>query len=74
MDDEHEAVEYINSYVKNSTAFVMDVGQDEVEQDCTPLNGSNSLYEYRYCTTRRKSEMLTIRWCRFEGNEGEVMV
>ena len=48
MDDEVEAAQYINDHVKNSTAFVMDVGPDEVEQDCTPLHGSNSLYEYRY--------------------------
>ena len=47
VDDEIEAVEYINTFVRNSEAFTMYVGDDEVEQDCFPIKGSNSLHMFR---------------------------
>lgn len=47
VDDEHEAVEFINKHVKNSKAFIMEVSAEETEQDCTVLAGSNSKHEFR---------------------------
>lgn len=72
MDDENEAVVYINDNIENTTAFVMDMRENKMEQDCTPLNGSTKLFEYRYvlCTfvTKNISKVLY----RFAVGEGEV--
>lgn len=48
VDDEYEAAEFINMFVKNSIAFVMEVLPDEKEQDCTAVKGSNKTHEFRY--------------------------
>ncbi len=47
MDDEDEAVEFINSNINNANAFVMDVYTYENEQDCSAVPGSNSMHEFR---------------------------
>lgn len=47
VDDEDEAASYVNLYVKNSTAFVMQMTRDDEEQDCGPVQGSNSMHEFR---------------------------
>ena len=47
VDDEFEAVDFINQRVNNSKAFIMNVGPDEIEQDCSAILGSSSLYEFR---------------------------
>lgn len=48
IDDELEAVDFINQHIRNTTAFTMYVDADETEEDCTALHGSNSLHEMRY--------------------------
>lgn len=47
MDDEYEAATFINDNVNHASAFVMNVGEGEQEQDCSALSGSNSIYEFR---------------------------
>ena len=47
VDDEVEAVDFINKHVKNSKAFVMQMRPDEEEQDSTAVKGSNSMHEMR---------------------------
>lgn len=47
VDDEDEAASYINLYVRNSTAFVMDMPPGEQEQDCGQVKGSNKMHEFR---------------------------
>jgi hypothetical protein len=47
VDDEEEAATFINSNLKNSTAFLMNVDSGEMEQDCTPLSGSSRMHEFR---------------------------
>lgn len=47
VDDEYEAASYINDHINNAIAFVIVIAPDDQEQDCTPLEGSNSFYEYR---------------------------
>ena len=48
IDDEYEAADFINRYIKNSTAFVLTIRRTDTEQDCTGLQGSSSFYEFRY--------------------------
>lgn len=48
VDDEDEAVEFINSNINNANAFVMDVYTYENEQDCSAVPGSNSMHEFRW--------------------------
>lgn len=45
VDDELEAVVYINQHIKNSKAFIMVVKHGETEQDCSALRGSSTYYE-----------------------------
>lgn len=54
MDNEHEAIEFINNEVKNTTAFLMEMTEDDEEQDCTILSGSNSMFELRYNNSKMK--------------------
>lgn len=60
IDDEDEAASYINLYVQNSTAFVMDMPPGEKEQDTTPVKGSNSMHEFRYVFHLLHSQQLII--------------
>jgi hypothetical protein len=49
VDNEQEAYEFINSgAIKNTTAFLMPMTNNDVEQDCTGVTGSNSMFEFRY--------------------------
>lgn len=48
MDDEVEAVQFVNEHIKNTTAFTMEIGDEEVEQDCTAVRGTNGFHEYWY--------------------------
>lgn len=48
VDDENEAVEFIEREISNSHAVLMEVHADEVETDSTPLKGSSKAHEYRY--------------------------
>lgn len=48
VDDEEEAVDFINNHVKNSTAFIMNVDEEDLEQDCSAVQNSNSMHEFRY--------------------------
>lgn len=47
IDTEEEAVIFINSYINNATAFIVNVSSTETEQDCTALNGSSKFHELR---------------------------
>jgi hypothetical protein len=48
VDNEQEAYEFINSgAVKNTTAFLMPMSAEDVEQNCTGVQGSNSMFEFR---------------------------
>jgi hypothetical protein len=47
VDDENEAVEFINCKIANSTAFKIIVHENDVEEDCSALQDSNSFYEFR---------------------------
>lgn len=48
VDDEDEAASYVNLYVKNSMAFVMQMSRSDEKQDCDAVAGSNSMHEFRY--------------------------
>lgn len=48
VDNEQEAMEFINSgKIKNTTAYMMEMSEYDEEQDCSGLNGSNSMFEFR---------------------------
>lgn len=83
VDDEVEAVDYINHYIRNTLAFTMYIGEDEEEEDCTAVRGSNSMHEFRYtriyfCYYIGAPMYLVFADCvciyRFPGPEGTVMV
>lgn len=49
IDNEVEAVNFLNSgKVKNTTAFLMLMTNEDFEEDCSGVSGSNSLFEFRY--------------------------
>jgi len=48
VDDEIEAIEYINNHVNNAVAFQMKIASDDSEQDCTPVAGTMQYHEFRY--------------------------
>lgn len=60
VDDEEEAVQFINQNTNNSTAFLMHVAVDELEQDCSKLVGSSTLHEFRYFLFTFMIPMFTI--------------
>ncbi len=49
IDNEQEVLEFINSSgcVRHSTAFLMDMTSNDLEQDCTGVVGSSSMFEFR---------------------------
>lgn len=76
MDDEIEAVEFINDQIKNSRAYVMNVDPSEVEIDSSPLKGSSVAHEFRYCALEFhyfwQKKITYFR--RYYGKEGQVAV
>ena len=48
MDNEVEVVDFLNSgKVKNTTAFLMQMTSKDLEEDCSGVSGSGSLFEFR---------------------------
>jgi len=47
VDDEMEAIEYINDHVENAVAFRMTISPDDNEQDCSPVRGTMKYHEFR---------------------------
>jgi hypothetical protein len=49
IDNEQEAVDFLNNsgIVLNTTAFLMNVTSSDLEQNCTGVVGSNSMFEFR---------------------------
>lgn len=47
VDNEHEAVAFINKKVANSRAYFMNVHADDFEEDCSAVQGSSSMHEFR---------------------------
>lgn len=48
VDDEEEAAAFINDRVRQSIAFLMDIGPTETEQDAFAITGTTKLHEMRY--------------------------
>jgi hypothetical protein len=72
VDDKYKAACFINDYIKNAIAFIIVVQPDDEEQDCTPLQDSNSFYEYRYSIICSLCMMLIA--CRWDSVEKVVQV
>lgn len=74
IDTEDEAVVFINTHIAHARAFLVNIGDNEVEQDCTTLYGSSKFHEFRYFF------LLHIKWCTnlhyssFIGSAGHVLV
>jgi hypothetical protein len=76
IDNEAEAATFINTHVRNSSAFVVYIGSQKLEQDCTGVAGSNSFYEFRYCFTSiivTSAPNTNFDMFRFLGPSGVVM-
>jgi hypothetical protein len=47
VDNEQEAVDFINEYMNNSTAFLMEMSVEDLEEDANTLSGSSLMHEFR---------------------------
>jgi hypothetical protein len=47
IDNEVEAVTFINKYISNTRAFVVNMNPDETETDCIAVQESVNLHEFR---------------------------
>lgn len=76
VDDEHEAVRFINKKVANSRAWFMNVDPDDVEENCSGVQGSNGMHEFRcvYSLHCSSSLITNLLFHSFFTGVGEVLV